>query len=95
MYHRDEVVSVQFSNDGSHLLTVSKDKSAKLWETEDGSLLGTFQHEEMLSQAVLSDTGEFAATAAHDGAALWDASGKLLATTPTFCRIARRSGRIV
>ena len=78
MYHADEVLSVQFSPDGSLLLTASKDKTAKLWDANGGELVATFQHSDMLSKAAISGDGLYVATAGHDGAWLWDLSGRAL-----------------
>lgn len=79
MYHDDEVQSVEFSAGGDLILSASKDMTAKLWDASSGELVSIFKHSDMLSRARISDDGRYVGTAGHDGARLWDRSGKLLA----------------
>ena len=79
----DAVFSVIFSPDGRRVLTASVEKTARLWETDSGKLLATFQdHIDAVFSAVFSPDGRRVLTASADKTArLWGAdSGKLLAT---------------
>ena len=80
--HAGPVTSAEFSPDGSHILTASWDKTAKLWEAASGKLLATFNHDGPVYSAAFSPNGTRCLTASWDGTAkLWEgASGKLLAT---------------
>ena len=65
------------------MLTASEDRTARLWETESGKLLTTFQgHGDAVKSAVFSPDGRRVLTASRDKTArLWETeSGKLLAT---------------
>ena len=71
-----------FSPDGARILTVSADRTARLWEGGAGKLLATFQHEGAVRSAVFSpDEARILTASADRTARLWDgSSGKLLAT---------------
>ena len=78
--HQDAVDNAAFSPDGARILTVSRDKTAKLWDAASGKLLASFAHQGRVFQGVFSPDGTRILTASADGTAkLWDAtSGKLL-----------------
>ena len=81
--HTAAVYQAVFSPDGRRVLTASADKSARLWEAENGKLLGIFQgHTDKIYRAVFSPDGRRVLTASSDNTArLWEADGgKLLAT---------------
>ncbi len=76
------VVAV-FSPDGTHVLTASRDTTARLWEASSGKLLAALQgHTDTVQAAVFSPDGSRVLTVSEDHTArLWEASsGKLLAT---------------
>jgi WD40 repeat protein/serine/threonine protein kinase len=80
--HKGAVVQVQFSRDGSKLLTASHDHTAKLWDRATGRPLVTFAgHSWFVWSAALSPDESQVATASEDGTVrLWDAAtGKELA----------------
>ncbi|MBV8175069.1 MAG: hypothetical protein JO151_10980 [Verrucomicrobia bacterium] len=68
--------------DGAQILTASKDKTAKLWETASGKLLASFNHQDAVNDARFSSDGARILTAsADDTAKLWDAiSARLIAS---------------
>lgn len=73
------------SPDGQRVLglfVADKQRGARLWNAEDGKLLGRLDgHEAPIFAAVLSPTGKRVATASPGTAKLWDAqSGALVAT---------------
>jgi hypothetical protein len=81
--HSAEVNSAVFSPDGRRVLTASDDKTARLWEVDNGKLLVTFEgHNDRLVSAVFSPDGQRVLTASDDKTAqLWETnSGKLSAT---------------
>ena len=69
--HSDKVYSVCFSQDGSRLLTASRDKTARLWDPSTGEELCRFiGHEGAVRQAVFA--GQYVCTASDDGTArIW------------------------
>ncbi len=53
--HTGGIYSSVFSSDGKRILTASADRTARLWETETGKLLVTFQgHTDQVGNAVFS-----------------------------------------
>jgi len=79
--HQSFVNSVEFSSDGSLIVTASKDKTAKVWDVQ-GKLLATLSgHQDALQMAAFSPDGALIVTASDDKTAkVWDVQGKLLAT---------------
>ena len=56
--HIDEVLSVVFSPTGHHVLSGSKDKTIKLWDTITGRSLYTFEgHEDSVRSIAFSPNG--------------------------------------
>src|SRR5260370_32827564 len=80
--HEHQVKSVAFSPDGKQILTGSRDRMARLWETATGKLLMKFTHQdtEVFNVAISPDgkrilTGSYSEKSAY----IWDiSSGKLL-----------------
>jgi len=57
--HEDNVVSVEFSPDGSKLLTASVDQTARLFDAETGKTLHVFKgHDNSLRRALFSPDGK-------------------------------------
>ncbi len=101
--------SVQFSPDGSRLLTVGADGFGRIWETESGDLLLALEgHTGPVEQGVWVSDGTVATVGGDDTARLWDAgSGEnvltlpldgafpYLAVSPDGRRLATSSGGVV
>lgn len=83
--HTDWVESAAFSPDGRHILTVSSDRTARLWDTE--AMRGTTTlsgHDMEISSAAFSPDGARIVTASWDGTArIWDAETGRIITTLT------------
>ncbi|MEP0840140.1 CHAT domain-containing protein [Coleofasciculus sp. FACHB-64] len=78
--HESYVHSAVFSPDGRQILTVSGDKTARLWGTK-GNLLAVLQgHEGFVHSAVFSPDGQQILTVSQENetARLWDSQGNLL-----------------
>ncbi|WP_339154183.1 serine/threonine-protein kinase [Actinomadura luteofluorescens] len=72
--HRDDVVAVAFSPDGSKLATGSRDHTAKLWETRTGKLLTTLggYGEDIRLVAFSSDASKLITVSASGTTRIWD-----------------------
>jgi WD40 repeat protein len=72
------VLRIAFSSDGRHILTASRDTTARLWDVS-GKQLAIFSHTGRVVQAVFSPKGDQVLTASADTTArLWDLTGKQL-----------------
>jgi WD40 repeat protein len=81
--HDGEVLAVSFSADGKTALTVSADKTARLWDATTGALRFRLDgHDGAVVQGSFSADGARVLTLSSDGSArLWDAqTGKSVAT---------------
>jgi WD40 repeat protein len=83
--HSSAITSLTFSRDGSRLLSGSRDKSVKLWETATGRLLRTFVgHSDYVTSVAFSPDGTRLLSGGYiddKTVKLWDAaSGKLIRT---------------
>jgi WD40 repeat protein/serine/threonine protein kinase len=80
--HQDVVNDAVFSPDGARILTASRDRTAKLWDTASGKLIASFAHQDGVLHVAFSPEGARILTASVDHSAkLWDApSGKLIAS---------------
>jgi WD40 repeat protein len=79
--HAGGVNSVNFSLDGSKIVTASEDKTARVWDVQ-GKLLATISgHEGGVNSVNFSPDGSKIVTASEDKTArVWDVQGKLLRT---------------
>ncbi|NEQ73194.1 MAG: hypothetical protein F6K23_08965 [Okeania sp. SIO2C9] len=79
--HKNWVYSVAFSPDGKTIVTVSADKTVKLWN-QKGQLLQTLQgHDDSVMGVAFSPDGETIATASADNTVkLWKQKEQLLQT---------------
>lgn len=58
--HRLDINSVSLSDDGQVAFTGSSDKTAKLWQTQDGNIIKTFQHNLRVNHVALSNDAKLA-----------------------------------
>jgi WD40 repeat protein len=74
--HTDFVYSIFYSPDGTHILTASKDKTARIWDAATGTSLAVLSgHTNTVWFAAYSPDGKRIVTASRDGTArIWDAS---------------------
>jgi WD40 repeat protein len=78
--HKSRVISAVFSPDGTKILTVSSDHTAKLWDSKGILLVDLNKHTDDVNSAAFSPNGTKIITASDDHTAkLWNLSGKLLA----------------
>ena len=88
--HEDFVFDLDYSSDGSRLLSSSKDGTARVWDATTGQeLLVLSEPDGIIESATFSSDGSFIVTAGPDTAGtldvekMWDANtGELLATFP-------------
>lgn len=81
--HAASVTVVCFSPDGTRVLTASKDRTVRIWDTESADLQCVLRiHEGRISGASFSADGKQVVTASHDaGVRVWDAgTGAILST---------------
>ena len=65
--HTTYVKNISFSPDGKQFATASFDNTIKLWQTEDGKLLQTFEgHTAAVHAVTFSPNGKFIASASYD-----------------------------
>jgi WD40 repeat protein len=70
--HDDNVNSAEFSPDGKHIVTASKDKTAKLWDLK-GNKIREFKHDDVVRSACFSRDGKYIITTDVDGKThYWD-----------------------
>jgi WD40 repeat protein/predicted Ser/Thr protein kinase len=72
--HHNFVEDLAFSADGSTLLTISWDETARLWSLPEGQAIGNpLPHMGMVTRGDLSGDGRYLATTQHDGLArVWE-----------------------
>jgi predicted heme/steroid binding protein len=77
--HRGEVISASFSADGTHVVTASQDKTARVWDLRGGrpSFVALEGHQERVNFASFNADGTHVVTASWDGTArVWDLRGE-------------------
>jgi len=81
--HRQRVLEVNFSPDGTMLASASRDGMVKLWSAS-GNLLQVLRgHDDRVNSVAFSPDGATVASASDDGTIkLWNTEGQLLATLP-------------
>ena len=73
--HRDDVLSVEVSPDGSRAVTASVDGDARIWDTRTGETLHVLSgHSGTVNDASFSPTGRWVVTGGPTTAGLWDAT---------------------
>ena len=74
--HTDWIKSVAISPDGSKIVTGSDDKTAKIWNVADGSLIATLSgHTAEITSVAISSDGSKVVTGSKDGTAkIWNMS---------------------
>lgn len=81
LIHGDFVSSAFFSPDGKHIITASRDYTARLWtptEPADKQVI-ILQHRDEVSSAVFSNDGRYILTASRDSLVrLWNLEGMLV-----------------
>jgi WD40 repeat protein len=79
--HGGQVTSLNFSQDGRSIVSVSTDATARIWDTATGKIVTTLQGEGQLKSAVFSPDGNQVVTVFSAGdARLWEAaSGTVIA----------------
>jgi WD40 repeat protein len=88
--HRDDVVSVELSRDGSRVVTASVDGDARIWDARTGETLFVLSgHFGTVNDASFSPTGRWVVTGGPGSAGLWDA------TTGQMVTFLRNRGRPV
>ncbi len=78
--HKSGILSCIFSQDGKYIVTASRDKTAKLWETNSGKLIYTMEgHQDYVNSAIFSPDGKYIVTSSKDGTAIvWETiTGKI------------------
>ncbi len=75
--------AVAFSRDGHTLTSLSNDKTIKLWNVADGSLLSTLEGNSSIYSVAFSPDGRTLASGSYDKTIkLWNvADGSLLSTS--------------
>jgi WD40 repeat protein len=96
--HRDVIRSVQFSRDGSRLLSAAADGTVKLWDVRTGSLLASLPHDRRVIAAafmrdekyVLTLVGDELWVSLENEFYLWDAQTETLVSRTEALAYAER-----
>ena len=72
--HGNVLTDIEFSPDGTQVVTASKDWTARVWKVETGALLAVLRgHRDAVTSAAFTETGRSVVTASEDGTArVWD-----------------------
>ena len=71
--HRDDVLSVEVSRDGSHVVTASKDGDARIWDAHTGETVWVLSgHFGTVFDASFSPNGRWVVTGGPTTAGVWD-----------------------
>ncbi len=71
--HAEQVNDAQFSNDGKKIITISNDKTGKIWDAENGQILANLKHKDFITKGYFSPNGNTILTFSIDGIAkLWN-----------------------
>ncbi len=71
--HTDMVFSVAYSPDGKHLASASRDRTAKVWDTETGKEVFSLPHDQTVNWVAYSPDGKHLATRSAGGTVrIWD-----------------------
>ncbi|MHA2297264.1 MAG: serine hydrolase [Candidatus Hodarchaeales archaeon] len=77
--HNEEVYSVDFSPDGTMISSGSGDSTTKLWDVNSGSLLHTFNQDDVILSVAFSPDGTLLASGGYSTAVqLWDVTSRSL-----------------
>jgi WD40 repeat protein len=71
--HLDRVISLDWSPDGSRLVTGSSDRTAHIWDVVTGQSLHEFHHEHDVDAVSFNPDGGIVATTDWESTRLWDA----------------------
>src|SRR5262249_31380393 len=72
--HTRQVMSVRFSADSAYVVTASRDRTARIWQTSPGTLLHALRgHYGVVDDASFSPDGHWVVTAGPGTAGLWSA----------------------
>ena len=72
--HKNDVLSVEVSRDGSRVVTASEDQDARIWDSQTGETLQVLRgHAGTVFDASFSPNGRWVVTAGPGTAGLWDA----------------------
>ena len=74
--HSGPITTVAFSPNGNHILTASRDNTARLWSIEEGNIIRTFAaHTDDISAAAIAPDGHSILTGSYDNTVrIWNAN---------------------
>lgn len=82
--HSDAVFSIAIAPDGQNLISVSEDKTIKIWNPQTRKLLRTLtKHDKVIESVAINPDGETFVSGGKDKIILWQlATGKMLRELP-------------
>src|SRR5207249_1593579 len=72
LLHEHEVRAAHFSFDGRLILTASRDKTARVWDSHTGRLLATLPHDEAVVDAQFHPDNQRVISVAANVVQIWD-----------------------